>query len=74
MGIDVKSLNIQELMKKELTRKQFLQLLAVLIISVLGFNNLYSLLTKAGSTASTARLQSKHTDTSSGFGSSKFGI
>ena len=70
MGIDIKSTNIQQIMQQELTRKQFVQLLGALVVSILGFDNLLKLLTKANRSAS-----GKHAaGDGRGFGSSKFGI
>jgi len=70
MGIDIKSTNIQQIIQQELTRKQFVQLLGALIISILGFDNILKLLSKANRTESGKNAASgEH-----GFGSSKFGI
>lgn len=71
MGFKIDMTNFQELMTKELTRKQFLQLLGVMIIGLLGFNNLINMLThySRGQANNRAQLQDKN-----GFGSNKFGV
>lgn len=71
MGIDIKTPNLQELLTKELTRKQFLQVLGVMVISIFGFNNLLNMLTNFNRPAdkSSAKSSAKN-----GFGSSRFGI
>lgn len=71
MGLNLDTTNLQELMKQELTRKQFLQLLVVMIVGVLGFNNLITMLTqyRRGQSRNRAQIQGKN-----GFGSNKFGV
>jgi hypothetical protein len=67
MRTDIKPTNIQELLQKELTRKQFLQLLVVMAVSLLGFSNLLNMLS-GNNRPATPDKKSSH-----GFGSSKFG-
>lgn len=67
MGIDFKP-NLQELLQKELTRKQFIQVVGVMVVSLLGFNNLINMLTHLNRPA-----DSKQTQARNGFGSNKFG-
>lgn len=59
----------EQLFEKELTRKQFLQVLGVVVASVLGFNNLLSMITRLSKTVDSSASKS-----SNGFGSSKFGV
>jgi hypothetical protein len=70
MAIDIKTTNLQKLMQQELTRKQFLQVVAVLLVSVLGFGNLVNMLTRIHA-PSTSQLKGK---SKNGFGNSKFGV
>jgi NAD dependent epimerase/dehydratase family enzyme len=57
----------QQLLQQEVTRKQFIQVMALAIVSILGFSNLLNLLTGAVKPAKVA-------DASHGFGSNKFGV
>ncbi len=71
MGIDIKPSNLQNLLQQELTRKQFIQMLGVMVVSLLGFNNLISMLAKMNHSTNTKKVAASAKD---GFGSSKFGI
>lgn len=60
--------SIQEQLQREMTRKQFLQLMAVAVFSILGINNLVNLLSRTAKSAAPANPSERH-----GFGASKFG-
>lgn len=62
--------NIYEHLGRELTRKQFLQLMVAAVIAIFGFNNLVSLLLGK----KTVIPQQMQQNSSHGFGASKFGI
>jgi hypothetical protein len=70
MSDDNKHLTLPQLLQRELTRKEFLQVMAVVTISVLGFNNLVSMLTKFRQPAHRKGIDPARRR---GFGSSKFG-
>ena len=63
---------IGEALGKELTRKQFLQYMGTALLMVFGLNNLVALLT--GNKPGHAFMDRHRSDSSHGFGSSKFGV
>jgi hypothetical protein len=65
-----KSTRLQVLLETEVTRKQFLQVLGVLIISVLGFHNLFNVIHRYTRPAGSGNTS----DVKRGFGASKFGV
>ena len=65
----VKAFKFDELLRKELTRKQFIQMMLLGVVSVLGFQNVLSMLTRVSDKPAAATKKA-----SSGFGNSKFGV
>jgi hypothetical protein len=66
---------IREQLQREMTRKEFLQILTGILLSVFGFHNLLALLSghAAGSTRPSSAVDSLLGDSRHGFGSRKFG-
>ncbi len=62
--------SIREQLQKEMTRKQFLQLMTLAVLSILGVNNVLGLLGKFTKNQPTVAQQAEP----HGFGSSKFGV
>jgi len=58
-----------QLLTREMTRKQFLQLMGAGVIAVFGFGNLLSLLARSGGAHSDKKTDAER----HGFGSRKFG-
>jgi hypothetical protein len=62
---------LREQLQREITRKEFLQILGVLLLSVFGVHNFVNII--AGNLPG-AKHRSSHGRASHGFGSSKFGV
>lgn len=62
-----------QLLRKEMTRKEFLQFIGGGVAIILGFGNLLTLLNKFSKTTVTEKKVIK-VDTQSGFGTRKFGV
>ena len=66
--------DFQELFSKQMTRKEFLKLFAVALISILGINNFITNLDKYSKRNTIGQTSGANSKTSRGFGSRKFGV
>jgi hypothetical protein len=63
---------LREQLQREITRKEFLQILGVLLLSVFGVHNFVNII--AGNFPGSKSKRRSGTPASHGFGSSKFGV
>lgn len=66
--------DFQELFSKQMTRKEFLKLFAVAMITLFGVNNFITALNKYSKRNSIGHTNGASTRSDKGFGSRKFGV
>ena len=64
---------LQELFARQLTRKEFIRLLGVALLSMVGVNNFIAMLNKS-SKRTNEKAVAENVKATKGFGASKFGV
>lgn len=64
---------LQELFARQLTRKEFIKLLGVALLSFVGVNNFIAMLNKSSKRTS-EKAVAQNVNATKGFGTSKFGV